>query len=76
MAVSLPLLCSSGMNEDPSINGTGILHAIWMYRNHPELQKMLEQVEHPTDENLRVAGMVRTRLVGEGANEEKTSKAV
>ncbi|KAF7326799.1 hypothetical protein MSAN_02499400 [Mycena sanguinolenta] len=57
MAVSLPLLQSSGVDEDPPINGTGILHAIWMYRNHPELQKTLEHVEHPTDENLRAAGM-------------------
>ncbi|KAJ7198897.1 hypothetical protein B0H12DRAFT_1291944 [Mycena haematopus] len=44
-------------------DGTGILHTIWLYRNHPELGRMLEQVEHPTDENLRAAGMVRTRLV-------------
>ncbi|KAF7375791.1 hypothetical protein MSAN_00468800 [Mycena sanguinolenta] len=73
MAVSLPLLQSSGVDEDPPINGTGILHAIWMYRNHPELQKTLEHVEHPTDENLRAAGMVRTRLVSEGSNKEKTS---
>ncbi|KAJ6488802.1 hypothetical protein C8R45DRAFT_992894 [Mycena sanguinolenta] len=76
MGVSLPVLRSAGTNEDPPINGTGILHAIWMYRNHPELQKSLEQVEHPTDENLRTAGMLQARLFGDGANEEKTSKAV
>ncbi|KAJ7080307.1 hypothetical protein C8R44DRAFT_824305 [Mycena epipterygia] len=46
------------------ITGTGILHAIWLYRNHPELEARLEQVEHPTDGNLRHAGMVRARLVG------------
>ncbi|KAJ7898489.1 hypothetical protein B0H13DRAFT_2031658 [Mycena leptocephala] len=27
------------------------------------LQTLLEQVEHPTDDNLRDAGMVRTKLV-------------
>ncbi|KAF7333175.1 hypothetical protein MVEN_02383300 [Mycena venus] len=47
-----------------SIDGTGLLHAIWLYRNHPELEDLLEQVEHPTKDNLRDAGMVRTRLVG------------
>ncbi|KAJ7123467.1 hypothetical protein C8R44DRAFT_783835 [Mycena epipterygia] len=51
--------------ENIAINGTGILHAIWLYRNHPELQTLLEQVDHPTNENLRDAGLVRIKLVGE-----------
>ncbi|KAJ7454390.1 hypothetical protein FB451DRAFT_1565274 [Mycena latifolia] len=51
-------------DRDLPLNGTGILHAMWLYRNHPELEKLLEQVEHPTSDNLRSAGMVRTRLVG------------
>ncbi|KAJ6478385.1 hypothetical protein C8R45DRAFT_1157250 [Mycena sanguinolenta] len=50
-------------NDDIHIDGTGILHAIWLYRNHPELETLLEQVEHPTTDNLRWAGEVRTRLV-------------
>jgi hypothetical protein len=54
--------------NDIPIDGTGILHAIWLYRNHPELETLLEQVEHPTDNNLREAGMVQTRLVGGGAS--------
>ncbi|KAJ7732938.1 hypothetical protein DFH07DRAFT_780778 [Mycena maculata] len=29
------------------IGGTGILHAIWIYRNPPELETILELVEHP-----------------------------
>ncbi|KAJ7230923.1 hypothetical protein B0H12DRAFT_1240129 [Mycena haematopus] len=66
MAVSLPLLRQSKSDEDLPIDGIGILHTIWLYRNHPGLEKMLEQVEYPTDENLRAAGMVRTRLVGGG----------
>ncbi|KAJ7429478.1 hypothetical protein B0H11DRAFT_2406012 [Mycena galericulata] len=62
--LSLWLQRGSENNKDMPINGTGILHAIWLYRNHPELETLLEQVEHPTDGNLRAAGMVRTRLVG------------
>ncbi|KAJ7200664.1 hypothetical protein B0H12DRAFT_1081175 [Mycena haematopus] len=50
--------------QDIPIDGTGLLHVIWLYRSHPELELLLEQVEQPTDDNLRVAGMVRTRLVG------------
>ncbi|KAJ7195860.1 hypothetical protein C8J57DRAFT_1421401 [Mycena rebaudengoi] len=45
------------------VDGTGVLHTIWLYRDHPELDTRLEQVEHPTDENLREAGMVRTSFV-------------
>ncbi|KAJ7309215.1 hypothetical protein DFH08DRAFT_944299 [Mycena albidolilacea] len=64
MLASASLLSQQGQNEDDDLplDGTGILHAIWLYRNHPELERLLEQVEHPTDENLRAAGMVETRL--------------
>ncbi|KAJ6498484.1 hypothetical protein C8R47DRAFT_1193929 [Mycena vitilis] len=44
------------------IDGTGFLHAIWLFRNDPELDALLPQVEHPTTDNLRLVGMVRTRL--------------
>jgi hypothetical protein len=40
------------------IDGIGLLHAIWLYRNHPELETIIEQVEHLTDNNSRAAGMV------------------
>ncbi|KAF7343753.1 hypothetical protein MSAN_01955900 [Mycena sanguinolenta] len=72
MTVALPLLRGSQFDKDLPVTGTGILHVIWLYRNHPHLQQILEQVEHPTNENLRAAGMVRTGLIGEGLREEKT----
>ncbi|KAJ6543283.1 hypothetical protein DFH09DRAFT_1088981 [Mycena vulgaris] len=76
MLLALPsLLFEQGSDEkNPSVNGTGILHAIWMYRNHPELDALLEQVEHPTDDNLRAAGLVQTRLVGELGQKEWRSE--
>ncbi|KAJ7133250.1 hypothetical protein C8R44DRAFT_870660 [Mycena epipterygia] len=64
MLLSLWLQRGSKDAKDLPIDGTGVLHAIWLYRNHPELETRLEQVEHPTVNNLRAAGMVRTRLVG------------
>ncbi|KAJ6482659.1 hypothetical protein C8R45DRAFT_1150174 [Mycena sanguinolenta] len=67
LLLSLPhSLFPGGPNSDDDdihIDGTGILHAIWLYRNHPELEMLLEQVEHPTTDNLRWAGEVQTRLV-------------
>ncbi|KAJ7828011.1 hypothetical protein B0H13DRAFT_2373448 [Mycena leptocephala] len=50
--------------QDLSIYGKGLLHAIWLYRNHPELELLLEQVADPTDRHLRNAGMIPIRLVG------------
>jgi hypothetical protein len=77
MLLALPsLLFEQGSDErNPSVNGTGILHTIWMCRNHPELDALLEQVEHPTDDNLRAAGLVQTRLVGERGQKEWRSGA-
>ncbi|KAJ6484078.1 hypothetical protein C8R45DRAFT_1099239 [Mycena sanguinolenta] len=51
------------------IEGTGMLHSIWLYRNHRELERLLAQVEHPTDDHLRAAGMVRTTLLEVRSNE-------
>ncbi|KAJ7827736.1 hypothetical protein B0H13DRAFT_2438961 [Mycena leptocephala] len=62
-------------DKDRSVNGTGILHAIWLYRNHPELDALLEQVEHPTDDNLRSAGLVQTRLVGGRVQKERSNES-
>ncbi|KAJ7907415.1 hypothetical protein B0H13DRAFT_1879674 [Mycena leptocephala] len=76
MLVALPSLLfheDSTDDKDRSVNGTGILHAIaiWLYRNHPELETLLEQVEHPTDDNLRAAGLAQTRLVGRRVQKER-----
>ncbi|KAJ6514660.1 hypothetical protein DFH09DRAFT_1431637 [Mycena vulgaris] len=51
-------------DDNLTIDGTGILHTIWLYRNHPQLNRVLEQVHHPSDENLRKAGMVKTSFGG------------
>ncbi|KAJ6491099.1 hypothetical protein C8R45DRAFT_1138153 [Mycena sanguinolenta] len=77
LLLSLPnsLLCGGPTSDDNDIqiDGIGFLHAIWLYRNHPELETLLDQVEHPTTDNLRWAGEVRTRLV---ATRKKTSSVV
>jgi hypothetical protein len=57
-------------DKDRLVDGTGILHAIWLYRNYPELDTLLEKVKHPTDDNLRAAGLVQTKSVG-GSEGEK-----
>jgi hypothetical protein len=64
----------SGARDDKEIpmDGIGILHAIWLYRNHPELERLMPHVENPTDNNLREAGMVRTKLIEGGLRKEES----
>ncbi|KAF8180038.1 hypothetical protein K438DRAFT_1976997 [Mycena galopus ATCC 62051] len=40
------------------VGGTGVLHIIWLLRNHSEVQELFPEVEEPTKHNLRAAGMV------------------
>ncbi|KAJ6474239.1 hypothetical protein C8R45DRAFT_1160467 [Mycena sanguinolenta] len=71
-SICLALIClrhsifpkTSTNDENLAVDGTGILHIIWLYRNHPQLNRVLEQVHHPSDENLRKAGMVKTSFGG------------
>ncbi|KAF7367591.1 hypothetical protein MSAN_00822400 [Mycena sanguinolenta] len=51
--------------EDVTVDGVGILHTIWLYRNERELEGLLKQVEYPTNKNLRKAGMVDTTFGGQ-----------
>ncbi|KAJ7046013.1 hypothetical protein C8F04DRAFT_1063126 [Mycena alexandri] len=81
LAASLVLLLLSFIfapkvnNTNITIDGTGLLHAMWLYCNHPELETLLEQVEHPTLDNLRQAGMVKCRLVDGGQSRDGDSQS-
>ncbi|KAF7333392.1 hypothetical protein MVEN_02354900 [Mycena venus] len=57
--------------QNLQIDRTGLLHAIWLYSDHPGLEALLKQVENPTDVNLRDAGMVQIRLVGPRVGKER-----
>ncbi|KAJ7762998.1 hypothetical protein B0H16DRAFT_1883880 [Mycena metata] len=52
-----PVILNKTPQKEIPLDGAGMLHTIWLYRNSPELETELEQVEHPTNENLRQAGM-------------------
>jgi hypothetical protein len=55
---------ASEREKQVHIDGMGLLEIIWLYRNHIELQELLEQVEVPTASNLRRAGLVPTQMAG------------
>ncbi|KAJ7614493.1 hypothetical protein FB45DRAFT_1110256 [Roridomyces roridus] len=46
-----------------TIHGLDVLQTIWLYRYHSQLSAGLEQVQVPTDMNLRRAGMLQVQLI-------------
>jgi hypothetical protein len=64
----LLLILAIGFSTDTDIpnsclNTMGFLQILWVFEHHLELSEILEQVEEPTDYNLRVAGLVKVRLL-------------
>lgn len=47
---------------DSSVNSLGLLHMIWLCRDHPAHSKFLVDVKQPTKANLRTAGSVAIQL--------------
>ncbi|KAJ7216101.1 hypothetical protein GGX14DRAFT_562541 [Mycena pura] len=76
IAYSTSILTRAGIEErELPIDGLGVLHAIWLYRNHPELETLIDQAEYPSTQNLREAGMVRVRLVDGGISRRRRSES-
>ncbi|KAJ6509820.1 hypothetical protein DFH09DRAFT_1198507 [Mycena vulgaris] len=65
------ILCRGPTKTTTSLDSMGLLHIIWLFRSHPELADRLEQVEDPTDSNLRAAGLIRVQLLSEGRKDTK-----
>ncbi|KAJ7925476.1 hypothetical protein B0H13DRAFT_1863125 [Mycena leptocephala] len=63
---ALAIISCHGPNSSTGVfNGIGMLHAFWLFRNHPGLVDQLKQMEEPTTDDLRAAGMIRVRLLGD-----------
>lgn len=65
MVVCVPYLTIS-TEIKPRVDGAGLLHHIWLCRNHPQFQEFLKpiKVDHPTEFNLRIAGSATVNLCG------------
>jgi hypothetical protein len=58
--LAIPYWITSAYGAD--IGNPGLLHIIWWFRQHHELEASLVQVSHPTDQNLRAAGLAKTQI--------------
>jgi hypothetical protein len=71
MAASIALLSLAiphlrhPVGHGQSLDGTGILHVIWLFRNNPEWAEVIPQIDDPTDQELRAAAMVEVSVRGE-----------
>ncbi|KAK0433723.1 hypothetical protein EV421DRAFT_1378685 [Armillaria borealis] len=54
------------VRSDSGIDTVGLLQIVWFMRARPELQRIIADVDRPTVEHLRKAGMVNTSLDGVG----------
>ncbi|KAF7328417.1 hypothetical protein MVEN_02557600 [Mycena venus] len=63
----------STVGMETLVDGTGILHIIWLLRKHPEVEELFPDIGEPTKQNLRAAGMVGMG-VGMRDSEENTTK--
>ncbi|KAF8190622.1 hypothetical protein K438DRAFT_1970921 [Mycena galopus ATCC 62051] len=77
LLVSLRFLhfCDGETREDVGVDGMGILQAMWLYRHHPELERIFEHVDEPTNDNLRQAALIQTRLADEPDRRQQTKSA-
>ena len=63
---------SFGTNSsNPPLARLGLLQIIWVFEHHPELLEIVEQVDDPTDNNLRSAGLVNVCLADAFPSEER-----
>ncbi|KAJ7756648.1 hypothetical protein B0H16DRAFT_1721708 [Mycena metata] len=60
--LSLSFCRDQNRSQTMSFAGSGFLQAIWLFRSHPDLETAIPNVENPTENNLRTAGMVPVKL--------------
>ncbi|KAF7375766.1 hypothetical protein MSAN_00466200 [Mycena sanguinolenta] len=72
LALAITVYGTSDIRTPPSsLKSMGVLQTIWVFRHHPELSEILDDMEDPTDHGLRAAGMVKVRLLDVERSEEK-----
>ncbi|KAJ6615026.1 hypothetical protein B0H10DRAFT_110761 [Mycena sp. CBHHK59/15] len=62
LLLAVALLTGDG-GRNGVLDGMGLLQIIWLFERHTELCEILEQVEEPSEYNLRKAGWIKVRLV-------------
>ncbi|KAG2120226.1 hypothetical protein DEU56DRAFT_747020 [Suillus clintonianus] len=58
-------------NSQAAIQNTGALQLLWLGHHSPSVHEALEDVEHPTEDNLRRAGMIDVCFARTTSDEEE-----
>ncbi|KAG1851716.1 hypothetical protein F4604DRAFT_1306758 [Suillus subluteus] len=58
LALSMTRACNVSSDSQTAIQSTGALQLLWLGHHSASVNEVLEDVEHPTEANLRGAGMI------------------
>jgi hypothetical protein len=59
-----------------SVSNTGVLQLLWLGCYSPSVREALQDVEHPTEDNLRRAGMMDVCFASTTSDEELPMRSV
>ncbi|KAG1853175.1 hypothetical protein DFJ58DRAFT_745965 [Suillus subalutaceus] len=71
LALSMTRACNVSSNSQAAIQSTGTLQLLWLGHQSASVNEVLENVKHPTEANLRRAGMVDVCFAKTISDEEK-----
>ncbi|KAH7925717.1 hypothetical protein BV22DRAFT_410219 [Leucogyrophana mollusca] len=58
--------------DKPAVGSAGILQLIWLSSRHSQVRERIAEVENPSDDNLRRAGLFKASLGVEPPGKEAT----
>ncbi|KII84282.1 hypothetical protein PLICRDRAFT_32355 [Plicaturopsis crispa FD-325 SS-3] len=70
------LLVRAPDGYDAAINTVGVLQLLWLVNGRPSLREQVSQVDEPTIDNLRAAGMFEVRVASEMKGDDGSYKLV
>lgn len=70
------LLVRAPDGHDAAINTVGVLQLLWLVNGRPSLREQVSQVDEPTIDNLRAAGMFEVRVASEMKGDDGSYKLV
>jgi len=62
-AVLAFFLSRTGGTNETAVGTIGVLELLWVFKNRRETLELMDEVDEPTIDNLRKAGLVKMRLV-------------
>ncbi|KAG1849961.1 hypothetical protein F4604DRAFT_1959430 [Suillus subluteus] len=76
LALSMTRACSVSSNSQAAIQSTGALQLLWLGHHSVSVNEIMEDVEHPTEANLRRAGMIEVCFTKTISDQEELESSI